>query len=225
MQVWELAMSLDILRHAPIVLLSLKGKARESILELNIATLNATECIKKLYQLKIDTLFLEVRYTFVERCEPVGLYGIQVFWVVLKTKWQFNRWLSHKLSSLLWKIKSQQKLLLGMVLAYQALKSANLTLERLVKATVGKLTLSAMSRQLKNSCIHSIPIFQHLILYKSWWKVKCMLCMVQTTRWMLMRCFMVAVLIDILVFLVTKLVIIVAEGDVTRIQHASLTKI
>ena len=39
MQIWELATSLDKTKRAPIVFLSLEGKAREAILELDTAVL------------------------------------------------------------------------------------------------------------------------------------------------------------------------------------------
>ena len=55
---WELATSLDIPRRAPVVFLSLEGKASEAASELNIATLNVDDDMKKLYE-KLDALFFE----------------------------------------------------------------------------------------------------------------------------------------------------------------------
>ena len=58
MQIWELATSLDKTKRALIVLLSLEGKAREAVWELDTAVLNSEDGMKKLYE-KLDTLFLE----------------------------------------------------------------------------------------------------------------------------------------------------------------------
>ena len=58
MQIWEMATSLDKTKRAPIVFLSLEGKAREAILELDTAVLNSEDGMKNLYE-KLDTLFLE----------------------------------------------------------------------------------------------------------------------------------------------------------------------
>ena len=53
-----MATSLDKTKWAPIVFLSLEGKAREAILELDTAVLNSEDGIKNLYK-KLDSLFLE----------------------------------------------------------------------------------------------------------------------------------------------------------------------
>ena len=58
MQIWEMATSLDKTKQTPIVFLSLEGKAREVILELDTAVLNSEDGMKNLYE-KLDTLFLE----------------------------------------------------------------------------------------------------------------------------------------------------------------------
>ena len=58
MSVWEMATSLAFSRRAPTVFLSLEGKAREAVLEMDVTTLNADDGMEKLYQ-KLDTLFLE----------------------------------------------------------------------------------------------------------------------------------------------------------------------
>ena len=49
-------MSLDIPRHSPIVLLSQKRKAREAVLELDIATQNTDECVgnRKIEKIKLN---------------------------------------------------------------------------------------------------------------------------------------------------------------------------
>ena len=50
--------SLDKTKRAPIVFLSLEGKAREAIVELDTEVLNSENGMKNLYE-KLDTLFLE----------------------------------------------------------------------------------------------------------------------------------------------------------------------
>ena len=57
-QIWELATSLDKTKRALIVFLSLEGKAREAVLELDTEVLNSEDGMKNLYE-KLDTLFLE----------------------------------------------------------------------------------------------------------------------------------------------------------------------
>lgn len=56
MQVWELATSLDISCHVPIVFLFLGRKARGSIMELDVTTLNTDDGMGKK---ELDMLFLE----------------------------------------------------------------------------------------------------------------------------------------------------------------------
>ena len=58
MKIWELVTSLDKTKRALMVFLSLEGKAREAVLELDTAVLNSEDGMKKLYE-KLDTLFLE----------------------------------------------------------------------------------------------------------------------------------------------------------------------
>ena len=58
MKIWELVTSLDKAKRAFMVFLSLEGKAREAVLELDTAVLNSEDGMKKLYE-KLDTLFLE----------------------------------------------------------------------------------------------------------------------------------------------------------------------
>ena len=142
MQIWELVTSLYKTKRAPIVFLSLKGKAREAILELDIAVLNSEDGMKNLYE-KLDTLFLEdinqsafrANETFEGYQRPPGT-SLENFLI------DFGLHVA--------KLKDFNILLPEPVLAFRALKSANLIPdnEKLVKATVGKLTLFSMSGQL-----------------------------------------------------------------------------
>ena len=58
MQIWEMATCVEKVKRALIMFLSLEGKAREAVLELDIAVLNSKDGMEKVYE-KLDTLFLE----------------------------------------------------------------------------------------------------------------------------------------------------------------------
>ena len=58
MQVWKFGNGLELPKWSPTVLLSLEGKTRKAVLELNLITLNANDSMEKLYK-KFYTLFLE----------------------------------------------------------------------------------------------------------------------------------------------------------------------
>ena len=126
-----------------IVFLSLEGKAREAVLELDSAVLNSEDGMKNLYE-KLDTLFLEdinqsafqAYKTFESYWRPPGT-SLEDFPI------DFGRHVA--------KLKDSNILLPEPVFAFRALKSANLTSdnEKLAKATVGELTLSFMSGQLR----------------------------------------------------------------------------
>ena len=143
MKIWELVTSLDKTKRALMVILSLEGKAREAVLELDTAVLNSEDGIKKLYE-KLDTLFLEdinqsafrAYETFENYQRPPGT-SLEDFLI------DFGR--------LVAKLRDFNILLPEPVLAFRALKSANITKdnEKLVKATVSELTLSSMSEQLR----------------------------------------------------------------------------
>ena len=141
MLIWELATSLDKTKRALMVFLSLEGTAREAVLELDIAVLNSEDGMKKLYK-KLDTLFLEdinqsafrAYETFENYQRPPGT-SLEDF--------------LNEFCRLVAKLKDFNILLPEPVLAFRALKSANITPdnEKLVKATVRELTLSSMSKQ------------------------------------------------------------------------------
>ena len=106
------------------------GKAREAVLELDIATLNADDGMEKLYQ-KLDTLFLEdanqpafMAYKSFEKYQRQNDTLVEDFLI------NFDRHMA--------KLKEHNILLPEPVLAYRALKSGNLSSqdEHLIKATV-----------------------------------------------------------------------------------------
>ena len=143
MLIWELASSLDKTKRALMVFLSLERKAREAVLELDIAVLNSEDGMKKLYE-KLDSLFLE----------DINQSAFRAY----ETFENYQRLLGTSLEGfliefgqLVAKLKDFNILLPEPVLAFRALKTANITPdnERLVKATVSELTLSSMSKHLR----------------------------------------------------------------------------
>ena len=58
MQIWEMATCVAKAKQTLVVFLSLEGKVREAVLELDIAVLNSEDGMEKAYE-KLDTLFLE----------------------------------------------------------------------------------------------------------------------------------------------------------------------
>ena len=123
--------------------MSLEGKAWEAVLELDTVVLNSEDGMKKLYE-KLDTLFLEdinqfafwAYETFENYHRPPGT-SLEDFLI------EFGRHVA--------KLKDFNILLPEPVLAFSALKSANITQdnEKLVKATVSELMLSSMLEQLR----------------------------------------------------------------------------
>ena len=121
----------------------MEGIAIEAVLELDTAVLNSENGMKKLYE-KLDTLFLEDinqstfrAYEIFENYQRLPGTSLEDFLI------EFGR--------LVAKLKEFNILLPEPVLAFRALKSANITKDnkKLVKATVSKLTLSSISEQLR----------------------------------------------------------------------------
>ena len=143
MKIWELVTSLDKAKRALMVFLSLEGKAREAVLELDTAVLNSEDGMKKLDE-KLDTLFLEdinqsafrAYKTFENYQRPPGT-SLEDFLI------EFGRHVA--------KLKNFNILLPEPALAFRALKSANIPPdnEKLVKAIVSELMLSSMLEQLQ----------------------------------------------------------------------------
>ena len=141
-KIWELVTSLDKTKRALMVFLSLEGKVREAVLELDTVVLNSEDGMKKLYE-KQDTLFLEDvnqsafrAYETFENYQRLPGTSLEDFLI------EFSR--------LVAKLKDFNILLPEPILAFRALKSVYITKdnEKLVKVTVSELTLSSMSEQL-----------------------------------------------------------------------------
>ena len=143
MSLWEMATSIEKKKRAPTVFLTLEGKAREAVLEMDLPTLNEDNGMTLLYD-KLDTLFKEdknqsafIAYETFEKYQRPSDMSVCDYLI------EFDR--------LTAKLKDYQIQLPEPVLAYRALKSANLTQEneKLIKATVSELTVKAMAEQLK----------------------------------------------------------------------------
>ena len=141
MSLWEMATNVDAKKRAPTVFLTLPEKAKEAVLELDAATLNENDGMEKLYE-KLDLLYKEdsnqsafLAYKTFEQYEKAESTSVTDYLIV------FDR--------LVAKLKTQKITLPEPVLAYRALKSANLKPEdeKLVKATVSDLTLKEMGNQ------------------------------------------------------------------------------
>ena len=143
MVLWEMATNVEKKKMAPTVFLTLTGKAREAVLEMEAATLNENDGLEKLFT-KLDDLFKEdktqaalICYDKFERYSRPSEMSITDYLV------EFERMIEQ--------LKIYEISLPGPVLAYRALRSANISeeYEKIVKATVGELTFKGMSTQLK----------------------------------------------------------------------------
>ena len=120
MQIWEMVMCVKKVKQALKVFLSLEGKAREAVLELDIVALYAKNGMEKVYE-KLDSLFLEDKL--------VRFFGLQNFRRILETTWHINIGLFFiNFGWHVTKLKDFKILLPEPVLAFRALKSANSTL-------------------------------------------------------------------------------------------------
>ena len=140
---WRASTTLNISRQAPTVFLSLTGQARDAIREMDVSSLTNENGMDRLIE-KLDSLFLEdaSQSAFMtyenfesfsrETTVPMNDYLIS-----------FDRHVA--------RLKEYNIILPEPVLAYRALKSASLSseTEKLVRATISDLTLSAMTTQLK----------------------------------------------------------------------------
>ena len=145
-EIWQLATEVNKEKQAAMIFLSLKGKSREAVLELDKEIIGASDGsgVTKLIE-KLDSLWKEdenleafsAYESFEQFCRPKDM-NIKDYII------QFER-LNNKL------IACDTKLPEG-VLAYRLLKSAGITKEQeqLAKATVGQFTFSAMCAKLKS---------------------------------------------------------------------------
>ena len=171
MVLWQMATNVEKKKMAPTVFLTLTGKAREAVLEMEAAQLNEDDGLTKLFT-KLDELFKEdkaqaalICYDKFERYSRPSEMSITDYLI------EFERMTAQ--------LKDHDILLPEPVLAYRALRSANLTddYEKLVKATVNELTFKGMSTQLKkvmlgtsknpvtDSNVSSVQVKKELVAY------------------------------------------------------------
>ena len=123
--------------------LLLTGQARAAILEMDISLLNAQDGMDKLVE-KLDTLFLEDKNQSAFICyKNFENYHRECYTSINDYLIQFDPHIA--------KLREFQIILPEPVLAYCALKSANLSPEneRLIRATINNLILYDMAQQLK----------------------------------------------------------------------------
>jgi hypothetical protein len=143
MVLWEMATTIEKKKRAPTVFLSLTGKAREAMLELDPSLLNADDGMKVLIG-KLDTLFQEDK-------NQAALMAYDKFEQYMRPDDLSVKEYLVEFKRLTIKLKDYNITLPEPVLAYRALRSANLSVEneRLIRATVPNLTFNDMSLQLR----------------------------------------------------------------------------
>ena len=143
MSIWELATNVSAKKRAPVVFLTLTGKAREAVLEMDTSELDTDEGLSNLY-VKLDGLFKEDKGQATLNCyEKFEKYCRPKEMSLADFRVEFDR--------LVQQLKSYSIELPDAVLAYRALKSANVSVEneKLVRATVSEVTLKAVMSQLQ----------------------------------------------------------------------------
>ena len=140
---WRASTTLNISRQAPTVFLSLTGQARNAVREMDVSDLTNENGMDRLIE-KLDSLFLED----VDQSAFMCYENFESF--SRGSTVPMNEYLIH-FDRHVAKLKEYNIILPEPVLAYRVLKSANLSseTEKLVRATISDLTLSAMTQQLK----------------------------------------------------------------------------
>ena len=143
MTLWQMATNVVAKKQAPTVFLSLTGKAREAVLEMNIELLNQDDGMTKLYE-KLDSLFATDK-------DQAALHTYEKFEKFTRPSDMNMSDFRIEFDRLVQQLKGYAIELPEPVLAYRALKSANLSPEneKLVRATVPAVKLESMMLQLK----------------------------------------------------------------------------
>ena len=143
-QLWQTFTNLAAEKMAPAICLALTGRAREAVLDLDVATLNSANGVTELLA-KLDGLYL--------KDEKLRTYNAYDKFEQFKRdeKMSINDYLidfEKKLS----KIKQHGIDLPDAVLAYRVLKSTNIDKEKetLAMATVNNLTYDEMKKKLRS---------------------------------------------------------------------------
>ena len=143
MTIWEMVTTFSKDKRAPVVFLSLTGKAQEAILELDPSTLNTDTGMDALYA-KLDSIFkVDSAQAALTAYADFEKYSRRSSMSIADFNVEFD--------SMVQKLKEHDKKLPDAVLAHRALKSANLSEEneKLVVATVKEANSQEMMIQIK----------------------------------------------------------------------------
>ena len=143
MAIWEMATTLEKKKRAPVVFLSLSGKAQEAILELDPTVLSADDGLDKLYD-KLDSLFkIDSAQAALSAYADFEKYTRPSSMSMADFNVEYDRMVQ--------KLKEHDIKLPEAVLAHRVLKSANLSEdnEKLVVATVKDATYTDMMDQIR----------------------------------------------------------------------------
>ena len=143
MLVWEMATAVSEEKRGPTVFLSLSGKAREAVLEMDLNKLNTKEGLKLLYE-KLDSLFeVDKHQAALMAYGDFEKYTRPSSMTIADFNVEFDRMVQQ--------LKDHEIKLPKAVLAYRVLKSANLGEgnEKLVLATVKDTTCKEMMGQIR----------------------------------------------------------------------------
>ena len=142
-QIWQTFTNLPANKQGPAIFLTLEGKAREAILELDVSQISSEDGVKKVTD-KLDTLYskdkVQTAYECYDRFEKFQRSPDMTMSDFII---QFERNLS--------KTKSYGTTMSSDILAYRLLKSANVSEqhEQLARATVNAFTYDEMKDKLK----------------------------------------------------------------------------
>ena len=142
-KIWQSFTDLDAKKQGPAIFLTLEGRAREAVLELDVASISANDGVKKITE-KLDTLFLKDKtQSAFEAYDTFEKFRRSSDMSVSDYINEFER--------LKAKVESYKMVLSTDIMAYRLLKSANLSEshEQLAKATIPNLTYEDMKAQLK----------------------------------------------------------------------------
>ena len=154
---WQALTTLKPQQQGPCLYLSLKGKAREAALELDLEAINGKDGIQLILE-RLDALFLEDTM-------QTAYLAYQTFENFKRPSQMLMKDYLVKFEQLYTKIKDHQMILPDGVLAYRVLNSANLTTDQmtLCRATMTDLKYSEMVKQLRGllriqSCLGMLTI-------------------------------------------------------------------
>ena len=142
LKIWQLFTDLPLTKQGPAIFLTLEGKAREAVLELDVEKLSSQDGVKNVLE-KLDSLYaqdkIQVAYEAYDNFEKFQREdGVSMKDFLI----EFERRLS--------KTKSYGTVMSEDILAYRLLRSANLpeSQQQLARATISELTYQSMKTQL-----------------------------------------------------------------------------